>query len=284
MMDYNTNYQASAPYEDFQNYNPPPIYQPNKLDEFCRKHEIDVVVKGDLKTLKKFDIVLICDDSGSMDIEVDGGEKTRWDELKDTTKLTIDLATALDDNGIDIIFLNRENVDNIIDYSQVKAYFDVLPGGRTNLSKAIQTAYNKKVYNKPLLIVIATDGEPNDLDKFTRLLANRANDIYVSILACSDNEEEIGYLNELEIKLPRLDVIDDYKSEKKEVIKAQGEKFKYTRGVHIARLLLGPVLKKYDDLDEINLRKADVKQRVRRQPTVQQYTHDNVPEKCCNIL
>ena len=99
---------------------------------------------------------------------------------------------------------------------QISKYFKQQPKGKTPLCAALEKAYAKKT-DKPLLIIMATDGKPNDKAKFMRLLGEdfRASDIYISIVACSDKEEEIGYLNGLDKKYARIDVIDDYKSEKR---------------------------------------------------------------------
>jgi hypothetical protein len=53
--------------------------------------------------------------------------------------------------------------------------------------------------------MIATDGVPNDLNSFTRLLASRdVSRIYISILACSDNDKDVGYLNKLDREIQNL--------------------------------------------------------------------------------
>jgi hypothetical protein len=120
--------------------------------------------------------------------------------------------------------------------------------------KQAESRYN----NKPILMLIATDGRPSthdgndDLENFKSYLKHRnADKIFISILACSDNEDDIDYLNKLDVKIKNL---DDYKSEKKEVIQKQGANYKYTFGDHIARLALGPVFDKYDKQDEIQLK------------------------------
>ena len=90
-------------------------------------------------------------------------------------------------------------------------------------------------YGSKILIVIATDGVPNDLDLFKRTLINKNHSkFYVSFLACSDNDKDVGYLNELDKNVPNVDTPDDYISEKKEVLKAQGKSFSYTYADHVA--------------------------------------------------
>ena len=69
-------------------------------------------------------------------------------------------------------------------------------------------------------------------------------------LACTNDDNVMDVLNDIDASCERVDVIDDYVSEKKQVLDVQRRGFKYTYGSHIARLLLGPVYQKYDDMDE----------------------------------
>jgi len=208
----------------------------------------------DLVTLKNFDIILVLDDSGSMNSRVEGGI-TRWDELKQVTKIVVELAGAVDQNGCDIYFLNRQGRENVTDWNTAQSLFSKGPGGGTPLTEACTKAlHGVESRPKPVLLIIATDGVPNNLRSFTDLLAHRnADKIFISILACSDNDAEIGYLNRLDKEVRNLDVLDDYKSEKKEVKKKQGPKTKYSLGDHVARLLLGPIYPRYDRIDELKL-------------------------------
>jgi len=225
----------------------------NSYTQFFNKYDIFNYYHSDLKTLNKFDIVIIGDDSGSMGTRNKHSSKTRWDELKETIQMVIELGSMLDTDGIDLYFLNRRGAKNVTSFAQVSHLFDKRPSGGTPLSKVIEKVLRRQGA-KPLLLVIATDGKPRDLYRFTNTLRNRDyNRVFVSILACSDNKNDIGYLNKLDKDIPKLDVLDDYHSEKKEVQSKQGYNFPYSFGDHIARLLLGPVYPKYDRLDEYKI-------------------------------
>jgi hypothetical protein len=77
-----------------------------------------------------------------------------------------------------------------------------------------------------------------------------SNRIFISILACSDNDNEIGYLNKLDKDVPHLDVLDDWNSERKEIARKNKIFAKeYSLGDHVARYFLGSVYEKYDKLD-----------------------------------
>lgn len=137
-------------------------------------------------------------------------------------------------------------------FDEVASLFSAPPTGSTPLGPKCFEAFANLRPEKDLLVLIATDGVPDSLPGFKRVLENRNKDrIFVSILACSDNESEIGYLNELDRNVSNLDVLDDYESERREIKKKSPDLYdSYTVGNHVARLFVGPVFPKYDKLDE----------------------------------
>eukprot|EP01130_Rhizamoeba_saxonica_P010836 TRINITY_DN4469_c0_g1_i1.p1 TRINITY_DN4469_c0_g1~~TRINITY_DN4469_c0_g1_i1.p1 ORF type:complete len:587 (+),score=145.49 TRINITY_DN4469_c0_g1_i1:11-1771(+) len=214
-------------------------------------YNIGTLYRNELLSICRFDIVLVLDDSGSMNCSAGEG-KTRWDELREVSKICIEIGSALDDDGIDIIFLNRQGMENVTSYEQAAPLFSSRASGGTPLSGALSKAYERKSPEKPLIVIIATDGVPNNLDSFTRLLKQRdTENIFINCLACSDNDNDVGYLNDLDVEVPNMDVLDDFCSEKREVMRVQGEDFHYTFGDHVARVVMGSVFSKYDRLDEV---------------------------------
>ena len=238
------------------------IAKKNKIRKLIEKYEIDPLFSEKLDLLNDFEIVLLIDDSGSMNTPLSDNSKysTRWEELKSVVNIVISIATIYDEDGIDIYFLNRNNEKKIKCLEQVSNILDDPPQGLTPLTSSLTEIFNNFSYSlKPVLVVIATDGVPyngiNDLENFKKLLINKNHDrFFISFLACSDQEKDIGYLNELDFIVPNVDTLDDYNSEKKEVIKAQGKDFSYTFGDHVVRLLLGPICEELDKLDEANHR------------------------------
>ena len=108
----------------------------------------------------------------------------------------------------------------------------------------------------------ATDGVPtnrfghDDIKNFTNCIKTRNCDkFFISFLACSDCDRDVEYLNKLDKKVKNVDTLDDYLSERKEVINAQRKNFSYSLGDHTARLLLGPLCSELDSLDETKLNK-----------------------------
>jgi hypothetical protein len=255
-------------YDNSISLNAPPNYdslvntslsKSEKINNLIKKYEIAPLFSEKLDILCDYDIALLCDDSGSMNTPLDdnSGHSTRWEELKSVVKMVINIATIFDDDGIDIYFLNRENYYNVTSDECISNIFNELPYGSTPLTEKLYNIFQKYKFNeKPVLIIIATDGLPTnngllDLYNFNRCVSNKNhNKFYISFLACSDDDCDIEYLNELDRNVPNVDTLDDYNSEKKEVLRIQGADFKYTFSEHIVRLLLGPICLELDSLDE----------------------------------
>ena len=51
-----------------------------------------------------------------------------------------------------------------------------------------------------------------------------------SVCECLDDNDCIGYLNHWDKKLPNLDVVDDYRNEKREILARQGKQFPFSFG------------------------------------------------------
>ncbi len=59
------------------------------------------------------------------------------------------------------------------------------------------------------------------------------------LLLILDDDDCIGYLNDWDRKIPNLDVVDDYRNEKKEIQACQGKNFPFSFGdVSCSPLLL----------------------------------------------
>lgn len=73
----------------------------------------------DLLSLTNYDFCLVLDDSGSMQTAVEGN-KTRWSELLEVAQIAVEIGSALDDNGVDVMFLNREGRSNVRGLAELK--------------------------------------------------------------------------------------------------------------------------------------------------------------------
>lgn len=251
-----------------------PFYNIAKLEAICSKHEICETFKYKLKQLEKFEIIIVIDDSGSMtypagsvNIQNKGNPysnsiPSRWDEAKRTSSVIIDIASVMDNNGVDIHFLNRTSLFGITSSDQLELTFSIKPSGFTPIVPVL-----KKIYSKPIkrgknsrLVILITDGQPTgddgkvDIISFKNcLLSDRLPTDYVNIIACTNDDNVMSYLNNWDDEIPRLDVIDNYGSEYKEVIRAQGKNFQFSYGDYVVKSMLGSVDTWFDHLDEINM-------------------------------
>ena len=235
------------------------VNKTQKILNIINKYKINYYFSEKLEILKNYNILLLIDDSGSMNTLLNDypNFSSRWGKVKQLVNSIIDIGTIYNENGIDIYFLNRPKILNIKTKEQVHYIFDILPTGETPLTKRFNQILNDyKNNNKQLLIIILTDGVPYvnckyDLNNFKNILKKKDNSKnYISFLACSDNLDDIGYLNKLNNKKHNISVLNDYYFEYKKFIKVRGNNYKYSFGNHIVRLLLGPLIPKLDKLNK----------------------------------
>jgi len=246
-----------------------------RLRAHCAAHEIRMDFALKLRQLEEFEIVFVGDDSGSMGTHVTDGSRdpfgaipTRWSELQRYASHVVEIASCLDPDGIDLRFLNRPGFTNVASVSEVAAAFKPPPTCWTPLVRTIQTLFQEKeavIRERKMLLIIATDGQPTDekgnvqTAQFIELLKKRPKNVFVSIIACTDDDNSVGYLNKIDRIVPGIDVSDDYLSEMKEVKKAQGEDFQFSYGDYVVKTLLGPIDSAFDNIDEKRLSKKEIK-------------------------
>jgi hypothetical protein len=265
-----------------------------------------------LLQLQGFDIVIIVDDSGSMQLPSDyqpnpGVTQSRYEELYNCIKKISKIANVMDDDGIDIIFLNFgvwKNVkDNEIDdifraqvlqpdlpslnkrgwggtplcevYRQfIKMYYpstydyarnhQLIPtrNGTKSCGIRSQTVHTGGDHEKPILLILATDGEPTDgrpedLKHIMEVLHPRR--LYKSIVACTGEANVIKFLQSLDT-MERTDVTDDFNSEKRvidEIQRRWDPSYNFSYDDYLAKILLGSI---DPDIDQLN----DVESSVKR--------------------
>ena len=206
-------------------------------------------------------MVCICDDSTSMRERLEKGQ-SKWDELRQSIEIVLDIAAAYNVD-CDVLFLNRPGFRNVKHISQLNQQFTTPPEGRTPLSKCLKMAIeNNKtdISERRLLILIFTDGCPttdnganvDPINEFKNSLKYREpiERIFVTIIACTDDDYSLSYLNNWDKTIKNLDIVDDYESEKKEIYAAGKVKSAFTYGDYKAKVLLGSHVKEIDALDE----------------------------------
>ncbi|KAH8665295.1 hypothetical protein BGZ60DRAFT_453820 [Tricladium varicosporioides] len=144
-----------------------------------------------LAAVSLYDIVFLCDDSGSMEI----GQRIAT--LIRTLQSVADWATRLEPTGISLRFLNYQNdcngkFDRLTDLTKIKDMCHLVkPGGGTELGAVIQRKIiNRRILEaaqvgteglkKPLIVAIITDGEPTDDDR---------NCFRNTIISCKENKQ-----------------------------------------------------------------------------------------------
>ena len=242
-----------------------------RLEGLARKFELPGGSVRKLRQLENYDIVIVADDSSSMNQHAHAVPSyapyaevpSRWEELCSRVADIVEFSTALDKDGIDIYFLNSGKHLNIQQPEDARRLFQRRPDGYTYLKETYQQVIRDKLRSPDdkVLILVATDGEPNamkgglvckDTQGFIDCLTKRKDPARcpTSIMACTDDEAEIGWLNMLDDSAPYLDVLDDYESEKRQVLAAQKHKINFSKGDYLVKTLLGPIDKLYDKLDE----------------------------------
>jgi hypothetical protein len=232
---------------------------PQLIECMLNKYNISKIMRRDILEASTHDIFVIIDDSGSMQTKTKD-ERTRWQEALELASVVADIGGAICEYGIHIKFINQNVMHTNIKNSQfVVPLFSNGPGGYTPLSNSLDQVIQLKT-EKPKLIIIATDGKPTDDDghddtaRFINILKKRDPiNNKICIAACTDDHDVLHYLNKLDKSVPNLDVVDDYYSERIEVLKVQENQFEYTYGDHAVRIMLSPIIPKYDQLDEIKL-------------------------------
>ena len=200
------------------------INKSEQLELFCQEYEISQRYIEKIAIIEDFKIILLLDDSGSMKTPLYDNSNfgTRWNKLKYITETCIKLSSIYKENGITIEFLNRNGHSNIVNFNQIMHFFSKEPFGRTPLNKKLKSILSKySNCGKKVLIIIATDGEPTDdygfenVKEFRETLMNKNHSkFFISFLACSDQKNEIGYLDKFR-KIPNVSIMHNYIDEVK---------------------------------------------------------------------
>ncbi|KAI0832719.1 hypothetical protein BC628DRAFT_1348038 [Trametes gibbosa] len=142
--------------------------------DYLRRPMRQNTIEDALETLRKYNTIIIVDDSGSMS---KGG---LWTEAREALAALADVAAKYDTDGIDVCFLNsRKTGANMTSSSQIRRLFDsVVPRGATPIGERLEdlllyylneldaakksggVAAVKAM--KPVNYIILTDGVPTD--------------------------------------------------------------------------------------------------------------------------
>jgi len=220
-----------------------------------------------LRRLVAYDVAIICDDSGSMNLPADSDNPnlSRWAELKQSVQILLRITEAMG-KTVDVYFLNRGCFYGIVSWSQIAGQFDPRPGGYTNTVAILQLVWmhrqQNQVAERPFVLHLFTDGHPTDengnenMQTFARWMSTRQfmQNTFIAILLCTDDEEVDAAYRPLEYRVrgqygwigatcgvPGVDVTEDYRGEKRDVLALRGQNYSFTFGDFIAKALVGVI-------------------------------------------
>jgi len=229
-------------------------------------------IASDLVKLSLFDTVLYLDDSGSMRFE-EGG--SRIDDLKLIVERVAFATSLFDQDGIQVRFMNapvqgngirtQQEVQQLI--GQIK-FSGLTPMGTQLHAKVIeplllQPARQNRL-DKPVLILIVTDGEPGGEDRNTlsRVLQGAvgelartrygADAISVQLAQVGNDMRAAAFLQEIDrhpVIGQMVDVTSNFEVEEAEMAKANPP-VDLTPDLWIVKMLLGGIDSSYDTQDE----------------------------------
>jgi len=128
----------------------------SQFKEIMQKHRISLFFAKKLKNLNSFKIVFILDDSGSMNTILEESplnkgsfKATRWDELQEFIKISIEIASVVNPEGCDVYFLNRRMVKNVKKPEDIASSFKRKPSEFLSISNCVfeQSIQNMYSFN-----------------------------------------------------------------------------------------------------------------------------------------
>jgi len=241
---------------------PPPDPHP-RFTQLVKQHELKPETARQLyEILNKCEIVMLCDDSGSMQstiVEPISQKSTsRWMELKRLAAVVIEYVTAVNPDGLDLYFLNRGVVKGVKSTAGLQDVFAELPTGGTPINGALRRIYSDKSVLGPgrqwLLVVVVTDGVPSDgnHEALAATLRAKPSHTHVSFAECTDRPEDMEWLDELDRNITNFDNTDDYREELDKVRRLRGAQFKFDFNDYVIKVLLATFIKFYFNLDQQN--------------------------------
>ena len=172
----------------------------------ARTQELDLPedIVRDLLSLSGSDVVVIADDSSSMNsiAEPESGlTATRWDELRNALSTLITMLLVVDHaDGFFLKFLNDPAWYTIKSKDELAALFAQKPTARglTPLKASLELVCQGYGHAEmDTLLICLTDGQPSDcqLPDIQAMLQARAKSVFVSFLMCTSEDEVVSAYN-----------------------------------------------------------------------------------------
>jgi len=233
------------------------------VQKLAQEFKINPEVAVDLYQLALYNVVILADDSGSMQ------QDDRIDELKEIIGRVAKVAGWFDEDGLDLCFLNHAGL-----YSKIKDSASVLNvvqninfSGRTPLGNVLRNRVwmhyvieplNNKQLQKPVLVIVITDGEPdNKNDVFNAILeANNYNKqggtsyVEFEFAQVGNDERAQQFLDELDNHPIIGDIVDVTSNFEIEEGQCKKKGYNLTPSMWLLKLMLGTIDPEYDVSDE----------------------------------
>jgi len=247
------------------------------LTEYFVKFEVPLGLINKLMALKQYDLRFIVDDSGSMNATTDtmiseasdyvlrGQPKsrtdpmTRWQEAETRIHNMIDILAFIPIKMIEIRFLNAPNVISLRrtgktmeeftrdSHTQIADTFSSIPVKyKTPTLRVMREVFQAASASlNPCMYYLLTDGVPSDcvVHQLADLIKYRRSPERnpVTLISCTNEDEEVEWMKEVEEIAPFCSEIDDYQDEKAEVEKDQGVGFPFTKGYWLISQLVAAI-------------------------------------------
>jgi hypothetical protein len=256
------------------------------LTEYFIKYEVPVGLINKLMALQFYQLKFIIDDSGSMNAKTDSfmheasehvlrGQApsstvamTRWQEAETRMHNILDILAYVPTKGIEIRFMNAPNVITLqragktVDQFRSEAHGQLVQAFTTiavryktpTLRVMTQSFQTAAMGADPCMHYLLTDGVPSDssVQQVADLIVMRQNPEAnpVTLISCTNEDDEVNWMKEVEEKAPFCAELDDYHDEKAEVLHDQGVGFPYTKGYWLISQLIAAI--NPHDLDAID--------------------------------
>jgi hypothetical protein len=223
----------------------------------------------DLAVLGLYDIVIFGDDSGSMGTEEPKEDNlSRWEILKQVVKTIGFWSSLMDADGVVVRFINSQQEGNgISSAAEIDSIFRIVrPSGGTPLGEQLDAKIIRKIVvpviqsqeiQRPVLVLILTDGEPTNRNTVKQTIMNcrnfcaqtkyGENAVAFSFAQIGSDRNATQYLGELDKDANvghLIDCTSEFSIEKEEC----GAGF--TEAVWVVKLMIGAVDPAYDSSDE----------------------------------
>jgi hypothetical protein len=244
----------------------------DRLSFLFAQYEVPIGLLKKLLELTEYNINIILDDSGSMNAATDStinqagpfmqeqfknlapnGKMTRWQEQEDRLHTMFDFLCCIPTGPVVVSFMNRSNKFTLEHnctpeqwaekaHRELRSACSSAPSGGTPTYEKLSESFNNAKGNT--MHYLFTDGVPNGGPKqVAELILNRHNAKQnpVALVSCTDKDDEVKWMKDVEEDGPFVSEIDDYNDEKAEVLHDQGPVFPYTKGMWLMCLLVSAI-------------------------------------------